>query len=303
MPQPPIQQLIQVPKRLIDADGTLRLWEFCTHIHIAGVHTATLIGDRDDYVFGSDRMIRSATLTFVEFSGRCFAVTCRHVLASLDSTNQAARSRYGNETGVFEPDIDPYQFFTPIENRSIHFRYKLWAVPETAAGVPDVAIAEVSPQYVTSVRRRPMKITPRLGLPVSAIAAGYPEQQRKTIPKDKVNDFLSLSVANCLAYITEQSGRLVLSDGIDDAGELDILSGMSGGPIVWSDSKNFGLLGIVTSGLDIVPKESMDSTPGIAIFGEPITYELFEHWISIMPPTSALRDKSKCLISPPSNFR
>lgn len=101
-----------------------------------------------------------------------------------------------------------------------------------------------------------MKITKRLALPTSAIATGYPEQQRKLTPIDEYKDSLSTKVANRFAYLTEQNGRLVLSHSITEHHGLDNLSGMGGGPIIWSDPKSFGLLGIVTNGLDIIQKDS-----------------------------------------------
>lgn len=290
--------LIRVPKRLKDENDHLRVWEFCAPTYIAPVGTGTLIGSRDAYQFGHEKMTRSATLTFVQFDGRYFAVTCRHVMASLESANSEWRIRYEREMGSPPTGDDIYYFFTPVSNRSIHFKFKLWGVPETSPGFPDVAIAEVSLGYISCINRFALKITKRLGLPTSAIATGYPEQQRNLTPIDEYNDSLSTKAANCFAYLTEQNGRLVLSDSIDENHGLDNLSGMSGGPIIWSDPKSFGLLGIVTNGLDIIPKDSESDGFGIAVFGEPISYEMFKKWVSIMPSTEVLADKSVSFITP-----
>jgi hypothetical protein len=98
---------------------------------------------------------------------------------------------------------------------------------------------------------------------------------------------------------TTAKGDILIQDTIDDHNGLDVLSGMSGGPIIWSDSTRFGLAGIVREGLDIQPKQGQLMVEnGIWIYGERIAVALFEKWLESVPPLMELKDETKSLYIP-----
>lgn len=286
--------VVQVCDALIDKDGQLKLWQYCTHVHITRIGSGTFIGHEDAYVFGSEHMTRSATVTFVNYKKRYFALTCRHVYEALRSKNADLHKRFKEDSGTDLADYDLYQFYTPVGNFNYHFNYEFWPVPETSPGVPDVAMTEVSEEFIKRLQRKALKLTTIAQLPTSAIAAGYPEQQRKLIDSKEVEGWkhLSISVAHCFAYLTTQSNKLILSDAIEEHHGLDNLSGMSGGPIIWSNLSGFGLIGVVTDGWDVQPKDSEDPTPSVAIMGEPITPNIFDSWLKSLPANLAREDRS-----------
>lgn len=166
-------------------------------------------------------------------------------------------------------------------------------------GYPDVAIARVKRESISRLGRKPIVLAKKNELPKTGIASGYPEEQRVVKQGEKVSMF-SPKFSACIASMqTTAKGDILIQDTIEDNQGLDVLSGMSGGPIIWSDRNRFGLAGIVREGFDIQPKQgTLMVENGIWIQGERITVELFEKWLEIVPPLMQLKDESKSLYTP-----
>ncbi|NWF36670.1 hypothetical protein [Mariprofundus sp. KV] len=224
-----------------------------------------------------------------------------HVLEALDHKNTEWQKEQFEKYDA-EPAIDGYGFYTPIGNTHHHFNYRLTPVPQHEdRPAPDVAIARVNLNSITRLGRKPLIFTRKDTLPITVIASGYPEVERSIQKGNKLNT-LSVKIAACLASIqTTADGGLLLEDTISDHKGINNLSGMSGGPIIWSNNKKFSLAGIVREGLDIQPKEGeLRVEPGICIHGERITTSIFEEWLQEIPPLSELEDKSHGLYVPSS---
>ena len=68
---------------------------------------------------------------------------------------------------------------------------------------------------------------------------------------------------------------------------------MSGGPVVWSDSKKYGLLGIVKEGVPIQPaKDGLFKENGILIHIEHLTTNKLDEWLKYLPKDSKVQDKT-----------
>lgn len=292
---------LQVCDSLFDANMELNTWRFCAPAFIASAFFGTLICNDTELVFDEfdKKSVRSGTLTFVSYKGELFAITCRHVLKALEN-KQAAWKKEQFEKYGHEPPIDGYHLFTPINNHQYHFNYKLNPVPEREDGSqPDIAIARVNHGSIKRLGREPIVLSPKNTLPETGIASGYPEHQRVIRQGKKISTFAP-KFTSCLATMQLTArGDILLQDNIEDHKGLDVLSGMSGGPIIWSESEKFGLAGIVREGLDIRPKEGqLIVENGIWIHGERITTELFDIWLKSILPLTELKDETKHLYIP-----
>jgi hypothetical protein len=288
---------------LLDGKKELNTWEFCAPAFIASTFFGTLICKDSDLIFKEfdESSVRSGTLTFVSYKGECFAITCKHVVDALEK-KQAAWKEEQREKYQNEPDFDGYQLFTPIGNNQYHFNYNLTPVPVREDGAqPDVAIARVNRQSITRLGRRQITLAKKNSLPETGIASGYPEEQRIIRQGNNINTF-SPKFTTCVATLQiTGKGDVLVQDTIANHNGLDVLSGMSGGPIIWSDSKRFGLAGIVREGLDIQPKQGQLMVEnGIWIHGERITTELFDEWLNTTPAITELKDETKSLCIPES---
>ncbi|WP_152985469.1 hypothetical protein [Pseudomonas taeanensis] len=286
---------------LFDEKKELNTWQFCAPVFIASTFFGTLICRDSDLVFKefSESSVRSGTLTFVSYKGQCFAITCKHVADALEN-KQAEWKNEQCEKYQNEPAIDGYQFFTPIENSQYHFNYKLTPAPANEDGTqPDIAIARVNHHSITRLGRKPIILTKKESLPGTGIASGYPEEQRAIRQGNNVNTFAPKFTA-CIATLqVTGKGEILVQDTIADHKGLDVLSGMSGGPIIWSNGTKFGLAGIVREGLDIQPKHGQLMVEnGIWIHGERITPELFDRWLNAVPALIELKDETKSLYIP-----
>ena len=286
---------------LFNSTKEIETWKYCVPIFIASSFFGTFICDTNDLIPDkfNKTSIRNGTLTFVSYNGETFAITCKHVLDALENQQKLWKKDQIKKYG-FEPPIEGLQLFTPINNYQYHFNYKLSPVPKRDDGAqPDIAIARVNFHSIQRLNRQPIVLTQKDQLPETGIASGYPEQQREIQKGVKLYTF-SPKFVNCIASLQVTSkGDLLIHDTIVEHNGLDVLSGMSGGPIIWSDLKEFGLAGIVREGLDIQSKESQIMTEdGICIYGERITPELFDHWLDGIPELLELKDESKMLYIP-----
>lgn len=288
---------------LFDERKELITWQFCAPIFIANAFFGTLIANESDLVFEgfTESSVRSGTLTFISYKGEFFAVTCKHVVEALER-KQAAWKNEQMAKYKIKPSIEGYLLFTPIDNSQYHFNYRLTPAPvREDGGHPDIAIARVKHQSITRLGRKPIELTREDSLPATGIASGYPEEQRRIEAGMNTSTFAP-RFATCIATMQATAkGDILIQDTIDDHKGLDVLSGMSGGPIIWADSTRFGLAGIVREGLDIQPKQGqLMAENSIWIHGERITVDLFEKWLENVPPLMELRDETKSLHIPNS---
>lgn len=286
---------------LFDKNKKLITWKYCAPVFISSAFFGTLICKDTDLVFKNydESSVRSGTLTFVSYKGQFFAITCKHVADALENKQTKWKKEQVDKFGS-QPTIEGYHLFTPIDNDQYHFNYRLAPVPLREDGTqPDISIARVRHKSIKRLGREPIILSRKEQLSETGIASGYPEQQRVIRQGNGINTFSPI-FTSCVATIqVTAKGDILIQDTIEEHKGLDVLSGMSGGPILWSDSQRFGLAGIVREGLDIQPKEGQIMVgKGILIRGERITTELFESWIDSIPPLTELKDESKTLYIP-----
>lgn len=305
-----------VHDELMDSDQKVNSHRFCCPIFITGMYGTALTKDGDLFgVNGAEPEIRSGTLTFVSYKDRIYGITCRHVTEALDGKNakklQEHISMYGDSASfVTEAQM---HFFFPNGNDQIHINARFHIAPGDAytGSYPDVAIARISPEKLVHIGREAIPFDREVPHPsqwsagACGIATGYPEQNRRPVPSDNSIGQMGISTVVAISpFECVSDTQLTMFYELSGEPEADNLSGMSGGPILWSEETGWGLVGIVKKGRDMKQdsarnQDSFLEGHVIWIDGEPFSRVTFEQWIAQIPEDEEhIRDMSKRLHVP-----
>lgn len=305
-----------VHDELYDAKKQLETFKYCCPIFITGTFGTTLAKE-DDLIGanGDTPAIRSGTLTFVFFNGEIYGITCGHVVKALELSNEKNHQKWKVLIGpnaAYPPQAQMH-FFVPEGNRQIHINAHFHRAPgdEFTNSCPDVAFARIANVTFGATGRRalPLKADPSNEVfnikHTCGIATGYPEKSRRSFEINPSLNRLALSTAVAIApfeCISETKIRLVSELPSDP--EVDNLSGMSGGPIIWSNESGWGFAGIIKDGRDVKPKEPNGSNHiinghAIWIEGERLKYDQLARWLESIPRDEEhIPDLSKRLVGP-----
>jgi hypothetical protein len=117
-----------------------------------------------------------------------------------------------------------------------------------------------------------------------AIAVGFPTSSKNEVQDDIGATRLGLPCVHAVAQGLNSPGT---SDQVQFFSELaerpniSSLSGMSGGPVFWSDEHHYGLIGFVKEALDVTPAEGEDSIfkePKVNFICQRVDFEIFQKW-------------------------
>jgi hypothetical protein len=291
------EKTLPVCDDLLNEKKELKTHSYCAPIFIASTFSGTL-WVKDEHLAPekiNDNTLRSGTITFIRYKGNCYALTCKHVIESLEKRQQEWKDEQ-LEKYKFTPPMEGIGLYTPVENNQYHFNYKFTKIDDPDI---DLAIARINPSSFKRLGRSAITLAKKVKLPETGIASGYPEEQR-VIKTGKHTNTFSPKFVVCIATLQESmNGNLYIQDSITDHGNVDVLSGMSGGPLIWSDLKHYGIAGIIKSGYDIQPKtDGLTSEDSIFIHAERISPELFEKWLEKVPAAEQLKDETKSLYIP-----
>ncbi|WP_146752216.1 hypothetical protein [Burkholderia pseudomallei] len=286
---------------LEDGAGGSNTSRFCIPIYITNSLGVNLTKETDLIpAKGAEPKIRSGTLTFVRREGQVYGITCRHVVEALEDAEVTAHKDWLERIGdIPAPPGGHLGFRFPGPTEQIHVNarfYKAYIDPFTKRG-KDLAIARIPSDTFSKINREAIPFD-RTGLPpgnasshLCGIATGFPEQSRIQRPADGVVSVLSMPTVTAWARfdaVNETSLRLY--GELSDLPAANNLSGMSGGPIFWSDTGGWGLAGIVKKGLDMHPTthEAEGMTPifdrsKIWVEGEPLTTSILDDLIAAIP--------------------
>jgi hypothetical protein len=301
---------------LMGSDGKVKSFRFCCPIFITGMY-GTLVTNSESLfpVNGAEPEIRSGTLTFVSYKGRTYGITCRHVVEALEGQNakkhQEHLAIYGNAV-PFVPEAQMH-FFFPKEKEQIHINTKFYKAPGDAftASYPDAAITRISPEKLAQIGREAISLereivaSDKWSKAACGIATGYPEQNRRSISSNTPLSKMGVSTVIAIAPFERVSGtQITMFYELNEEPDADNLSGMSGGPILWSEEEGWGLLGIVKEGRDMKQSSSKNQNSFLTghiiwIDGEPISSEVFAQWVAQIPEgDEPIKDLSKTLYVP-----
>lgn len=301
MPEKEIVKKLPICDDLMNERHEVQTHKYCAPIFIASIFSGTYWEKEENLVpekINKDAL-RSGTVTFISYKGEFFVLTCKHVVEALEK-KQIEWKEDQKKKFDFEPPLDGVGFYTPIDNNQYHLNYKFTIIGQDETGQqPDVAIARIHYSSISRINRIPIKLTAKKSYPETGIASGYPEEQRIIKPGKRISTFCPKFVS-CVASLREtMNGNVYIQDTITDHNDVDVLSGMSGGPIIWSNIDRFGLVGIVKEGYDIQPKkDGLALEDSILIHGEKVTPDLLEQWLKQVSEIQELKDESKSLFIP-----
>ncbi|TAJ08486.1 MAG: hypothetical protein EPO61_10335 [Nitrospirae bacterium] len=220
----------------------------------------------------------SATLTFIKVHGRTYGITCKHVVAALRDRIEKSGSEFS------------HTFFIALKRHHVvQDRFVIppgdWVTPE-----PDIAIRELSPEFPAYVGKLAIDIEAAPIRPLSevafAIAVGFPDRLKTQSPTP-LGYQLAMPCVHAAADNHSGFGpSFTLYSELQETPAIRNLSGMSGGPIYWSNDTSYGLLGITyeSSPLD----GSLAGTAAVHIKGHLADRATIERWVSHVPHLYAL---------------
>jgi hypothetical protein len=203
---------------------------------------------------GHDVTTKNATATYVQFEGKIFVVTCRHVVEILETRQQTQHSAYPTLALMVDRGLLNLSFFTADGLQSA------MKLPQPAIGEQplDLAIAKLSASYwevLTSKKnKRPIDLDnwhePRWARAEMLVAAGYPDEH-KTIVMDngqeKVGAPMPLVCAEIDGKIAKDEPQVRMRSRLDKPHGF-YFSGMSGGPIYVQQDEALVPVGIIYEG-------------------------------------------------------
>jgi hypothetical protein len=215
----------------------------------------------------------TATVSFVRFEGRTYAVTALHVIETFEGL--AARD-----------GLAPESYFLPV-GKGIGIQPPFIPAPRNWPDrAPDAVLRQIDDALPAYIGKEAFDlrhgVKPIYPIPYAA-AVGYPTAA-KAHREEPIGTRLAMPCFQVVAEgvgAPESADQLQFFSEIEPKPEIGSLSGMSGGPVFWSDGETLGLLGFVKQALDIEPipgEENIYTTPRVNFLVQHSTYETFGLW-------------------------
>ena len=236
----------------------------------------------------------TATVSFVEIDESCYAVTARHVIQNFKDLASEEGKQYEGYLCLQDPGVAiGGPFLTPPGTLT---------EPE-----PDIAICPIKNELCTTISKKPFRVLAKYDAiwPVEyAVATGFPTEETH----DQIDAQGRLVMGlQCIQAVSEGIGSRGSSDQIQFHSELEQnlklenLSGLSGGPVFWSNGRNYGLLGFVKEALSIssnIDGDLSDKKSRIHFLCQRTDYEILRRWTRYVETNwQAERDKINAAIS------
>jgi hypothetical protein len=228
------------------------------------IHERGLIPRRTD---------ETATVTLVRFEGRTYAATALHVISGFDKLAQ-------------HDGLAPECYFLPAGKGVLISPPFIPAPGDWRGRTPDVALREIDAALLDYIGKEAFELRPdvRPTYPVLyAAAVGFPTAAKTDRP-EALGNRLAMQCVQAVAEgvgAPESADQVQFFSEITTSPEIGSLSGMSGGPVFWSDGERLGLLGFVKEALDVTPRpgeEAIYVGPRVNFIVEHATYETFGAW-------------------------
>lgn len=211
----------------------------------------------------------TATVTFIEFETRVYAVTARHVIEQF-------------KTMAIQDGCDPEGYFLPAAP-GVLINPPFISMPRPLIGhSPDIVMRPIDASLPASISKKAFRLepsaTPTFPVPY-AMAAGYPTAEKSA------NSDAGMAMTGVIAVAegvgSADGDQVQFFSEIENLPSIRSLSGMSGGPVYWSDGTAYGLLGFVKEAVNVEPKPgepSLFAGPRVNFICERATYETFAEW-------------------------
>lgn len=253
----------------------------------AGKFAATLsaFSWRPERGFVADPSEPTGTVTFLEIEGKTYALTAEHVVDELEKFAKKS------------PGVALQGFFVPVGNgMPISGPFIVPPQDPAAKDAPDIALCPVARELLAAIGKEPFVVTAGNGLPGKishGYAVGFPTGRKE----DKAEPGGSRLAMQCVHALAEYSSDNV--DLIRFVSEMNKpllpgtrLSGMSGGPVFWSDGETYGIAGFVIEAVDSEPEESIYGDKVVQFVAQRADYETLCKWAAYVDRNwQAERDK------------
>lgn len=290
---------------LFDAEANASVYRFCCPILIGTCGFGAFLEPPERVLVqpGQDLpKLRSGTLTFVRHEGEIFGITCAHVVEALEASIDSDRCNYFALAGAQAPyPSDVWKrFFFPVGATHLDVNVQFHRAHD-----PDVDLAAgwIPPEIFSAIGRQAIEIGESHDLPdqwppeAGALASGYPEANRRIYGRDEPDDTLAISNVTLRSTIERPVGKKIRMFGpLPPAHprDVDVLSGMSGGPILATVGDRWGIVGIISGGYDLHSYAKSDNqgffdTPAINIEGEVLDLAAIRSWLSTMKGLGSAR--------------
>lgn len=214
----------------------------------------------------------TATVTFIEIEGRTYAVTAAHVIEQLEKL-------------AIRDGTDPEGYFVPVA-RGVAIHPPFVRPPSPIVGhQPDVAMRPVDAQLPPYVGKQAFAVKrgvdPTFPL-ACAMAAGFPTFS-KFDRTDAQGTRLAMTGVRAVAegVGSGDGDQVQFFSEIAERPPVGSLSGMSGGPVYWSDGTNYGLLGFIKEAMDVEPKpgeETLFNGPRVNFICQRASFDTLLEW-------------------------
>lgn len=193
----------------------------------------------------------TATATFVRIEGKLYAFTAQHVVRQF--------TEHAKSKGQLEP------LYVVPTGKGVSLSAPFVQVPQGFNGFrKDIAMMPLSDQHLERIGKHALDISdgsvPAFPLP-SASAFGFPTAEKKDVA-GHLGTHLAMQCVQAIAVgVTtyQDADQVQFFSEIERMPNVASLSGMSGGPVFWSDEDASGLLGFVHEALDVTPKQGEDT--------------------------------------------
>jgi len=243
----------------------------------AAIHCAALVITKNIVTSGSGMPsfaqpsdeLRSGTITFVEYKGRVYGVTCWHVIEIYRN--------YINKSG------NNFSHSMRTMLNGFHVILDHFIRPSSDFGLPkvDIAIREISSKHVNAIGKLPYNLDNDSSVPSEirhGYAVGFPEALKRKVNINSSGHQISMPQVEILAEINRMpDSRFSLNSELPKRPKQDEYSGMSGGPIFWSTDDNYGIFGIIYEG---GIGTELSGGKSVHVYGEKADRQDIIKWIS-----------------------
>lgn len=222
---------------------------------------------------------QTATVTFIEYEGRAYAVTAWHVVTFFKC--QAKKE-----------GIESEDYFLPARPGKVLRSPFIQPLPFYPDQHPDVGIMPIPADLPAAIGKEVYRFTDQELLdPVPyALAAGFPTDAKYLIETGEIVLPGVILAAGGVGSHKDSDQMQFDSDVIDNEGNRTRfegnVSGISGGPVFWSDGNRHGLLGFVKQCAESTKDGSRER---VNIICQRTTYAKFARWVSYVDREHAKR--------------
>jgi hypothetical protein len=239
---------------------------------------------------GYDESTRNGTATFVQYAGRYYACTCRHMVEIMQKRRDSGQSRFATLALGYKEGFERLSFFT-AEGLNDAVRI---VPPGVQEDFLDLAIADITnfwPRFSAEWASEAIDMNPdawhepRWARAHLLSAAGWPEMgKRNVITPDRgaiVRGTLLYTVANVRAGLS-RTDRVVMMESRLDKPHNWFFSGMSGGPMYVIQDEKIVPVGILYDGWPQKPGDVSEEYDefDIVIRGAVMTPDHFARWLT-----------------------